>query len=373
MNTLYTQFKQALKREKQSITTYYNNVTYPCLYRKVNDKEDKEYLTIYYEKDIPIQQGQLLSHGGKHFITLNKESVENDTYYKSSLLQCNLILPVVVNQVKNNIPCYAYNMTSPMIISNDIINTLDGKCEVITENTTTTNNILLESIYNVMGGYFKVQNKHDISGISHIFIERTAKPPENYGFDMITDATEYIEGTTTIVSTQATINDVIDDTASIEFTSSDTLIAIVDTKGIITFIKSGSVVITARWVQKNLSDTVNLTVKADVPVLKNTFTLKCSNTANQIYIGSNRTFTASLRDGSGVGVPFTPVWSYNWNGMLSSKFTITTIATTIVGDNKIKIAVVDDVALLGKTGTVTCTTSDGLYSQSVVVTIMSGM
>ena len=99
------------------------------------------------------------------------------------------------------------------------------------------------------------------------------------------------------------------------------------------------------------------------------FILVCSNPNNQVTAGSTggRSFTASMYDGDGLEVTFTPVWTFDWNSMATSNFTVTYPSTY-----KCKIAVKDSMSLLGKTFIVTCTTDDGIYTKSILMTIVSG-
>ena len=370
MNTLQKQFRDSLKREGKDITTYYTSETIKCIFRKNNDNNSTDnHISIFYEVSAPIKQGQLLSYSGKHFITLNKESVENDTYYKSTLLECNLILPVVVNKVTHNIPCYMYDLTSNAIVGNDIIRYADGRVSLITESTDVVNNIKIETGFWIVGGYFELATMYNLNGITSIYLDRELMPQRVYAFDLTSSAIEYDVDTTTQLVPVPTIDGAIDNAATITYSSSNELIATVDLLGTVTFLAEGNVTITAAWKEQNLTDTIDLTVVAEVIVPENTFNLVCSNVNNEIVIGSTsgRIFTASMVDASGITVDFTPVWTFDWNGMATSNFTITYPSTY-----KCKVAVKDVMELIGKTFVITCTTSDGIYTKSIVMTLVSG-
>lgn len=373
MNTVYSQFQQALKREKKTITTFYDNLSYPCLFRKVNDKDEKEYLTIYYDKSTPIETGKLLTYGGKQFITLNKESVENDVYFKSSLIQCNTTLEIVVSQRKKYIPCYAGDLQSPTTVVTSVITTLDGKVELITESTDLINGIEFNTAFVILGGTYQIANKYIKSGLTHLYVERTTATPVKepvYELTLTTSNNQYQVGAITTFTANVTADGVLVDNPTLIWTSTNDTVATV-TNGVPTFFAIGSTTITVSYPDANKSASIDLTVVA-APVV-NTMTLVCSNSANEVAINSYRTFTATLKDAGGVGVPFTPVWTYNWNGMAASKFTITTVTSTVVGTNKIKIAIADDISLLNKPFDVICTTTDGLSTRSLTIKIVAGI
>lgn len=359
MNTVYSQFQQALKREKQYITTYYDNIQYPCLYRKVDDyKNTSNHIEIFYDITTPINQGQLLIRGGKAFIVINKESIENDTYYKSTIKECNLTVPVTIGGVVKQIPCYSYELNSAYTESNKIISIVDGSGEIITElivELSTTDYI--NTGLRIMGGYYKVANMYNLDGIVHLMIEREVMPADTYSFTLTSDATSYIEGETTQLTTMAMINDMQDTTATITYSSDAPNIATVDENGLITFLSVGNVVITATWVERELTDTVSFLVSADPNA--ESYTITITQSADLIAGGNTaRTFTPTLKDSADNVIEFTttPVWTFNYNGMPTSDFIIT------YSGNNCLIKVEENYDILGMTLRVICTTADGKWT-----------
>lgn len=367
MNTIYTQFQQALKREKQYITTYYDNMQYPCLYRKVDDyKNTSNHIEIFYDVATPIKQGQLLTHGGKAFIVINKESVENDIYYKSVIKKCNLTIPVIIGGVLKQIPCYSYELSSAYNISNNIIRFVDGKGEIITELIPElSNNIYINTGLRIMGGYFAVVNTYDIDGIVHIMLEKRVSPADTYSFTLTSDKTSYIAGDTTQLTALAMINYTQDTTATITYSSSNETIATVDDNGLVTFIGDGNATITATWVEQLLTDSVSFLVSAN-PSAKS-YTITITQSGELTVGGVVRTFYPTLRDNTGTVIPFptTPVWTFDYNGMPTSDFTIT------YDGNNCKIKVKENYDILGMTLRVICTTADGKWTGYIdaVVTV----
>ena len=84
------------------------------------------------------------------------------------------------------------------------------------------------------------------------------------------------------------------------------------------------------------------------------------STSGDLYVGftNPRTFIATLVDSSNTPIPFVPVWTFDYNGISESDFTITYV------DNQCKIKVMNNYDILGSFLRVICTTDDGLYSTS---------
>ena len=359
MNTVYSQFQQALKREKQYITTYYDNIQYPCLYRKVDDyKNTSNHIEIFYDVATPIKQGQLLTRGGKAFIVMNKESIENDSYYKSTIKECNLTIPVTIGGVVKQIPCYSYDLNSAYATSNNVLTIVDGNGELLTELIPELSaTAYIDKGFRIMGGYYKVANMYNLDGIVHLMIERDTMPADTYSFTLTSGATSYIEGEITQLVATANTNYEEDTTATITYTSSDKTIATVDSTGLVTFIGVGNVVITATWTEQSLTDSVSFLVSADPNA--ESYTISISQSGDLIAGGNTaRTFTPTLKDGAGNVISFstTPVWTFNYNGMPTADFTIT------YSGNNCLVKVKENYDLLGTALRVICTTADGKWT-----------
>lgn len=369
MDTLKRQFNNAIKREGKTITSYYKQEEFQCIFRRnSNTNSTEEHLTILYDVSNNIYQGQLLTYKDKHYLVLNQESIENDIYYKSSLLQCNLFLPVINNGVRLNIPCYIPDLTSPTVINGSVLSTLDGVGMILTESTDIINKISIsgDTVYNILGGWFKVVNRYVKDNISRISIERTVQPNFTYSFELTSESDTFMVGESTTLTPIAKIDNIIDPTATITYESSDNTIATVNSNGVVQFISAGVTTITATWVEQNKTAVLSLTVKEEV--VEENYTFKITTPLPlQLKLGSSKKFTPSLTDSNEIEQPFTAVWSFNYNGMAQSYFTIT------YSGNICTIKVSEDAwDLIDKNLTVIATTSDGKYTASVNVVIASG-
>lgn len=365
MNTVYSQFKQALKREGKTITTYYTNETYPCLFRINKDKNrEEQFLTIFYDANTPIHQGQLLTYGGKIFITMNSESVENDIYRKSDLLECNTRVIVGINTIGYVVPCFSSDLKSPLPSEGKVITTIDGNIDLMTEDCELARNILINNRYVLMGGSYQVINKLYKAGIYYFYLQRITMAEPVYTFDLTSSGIEFKVDETTQVTALPYVDNITDPLATITYTSSDDTIATVDSNGVVTFISGGEVTITATWVEQNLSDTITFTVKEDTPTSYIiTITGDWENDSTKLGLTYNA--TATMKDNLGNPVVMTnPVYSLNTN--YSGK-----VVLTDNGDGTATIKV-DSKAydLVGNQYILTCMDMGSGFSNSVTLTIV---
>lgn len=368
MNTVKNQLMDSLKREGKTIETYYTKEKFRCIFRKNRDNNSTtEHITIYYETTAPVKQGQLLTFLSKEYLVLNKESVENDTYFRSSLLECNLKIPVTINYIPYQIPCYAYKLSSAKVIEGDVLTTLDGNGEIITEATEPIININIsgDKVMRIMGRWFKVINAYNLNGIGHIFTEITTAQPDDYKL-LLTVANTNVEIDTTSQITALTLNrDEVVENQIITFSSSDTSIAIVNTNGIVTFLKNGTVVITGTWVEKNLTNAISYTVTGGV--IQYNYTMTITPSGSLSVGGIARTYRPKLFNENNIELTgWTATWSFNYGtDIMADRFIV-----TYDGNNcLVKVASDTDYNLVGKTIVLTCTDEASNTTKSYSVKI----
>ena len=292
MDTLKRQFKDALKREGKSIITYYNRDVIPCIFRMNEDGNNPtDRSRIYYDVSAPIKQGQIIEYRGKKYITINQETAENDIYYKSSIVECNAELKWRVENVIYKMPFFAGNLISPMPDTNNIISLIDGNVEVITEDNQRSRLLTLNAEVEMLGGVYQVVNYLYKNGLTYLYVKRTqgtVTPPE-YAINIIGDSIfDIVETQSAILTVETTIDGEVAPDPTITWTSSDESVATI-ADGTLTLLEVGTAIITATWIEGNVSTTLEITVTDSTPVASYTIQITHTGNATIIIGGSNKT------------------------------------------------------------------------------------
>lgn len=326
-------FEETMKREGQILKTYYSGTEFRAFFRIRNDNENqRETIVIYYDVTAPIHSGTLVMIGYGVFLALNKETVENDVYYKSTMIKCNGIYNDNDGSV-SNVPFYSDNVKSSLEVGNNVITMLNGNVELLTEENTISKKIDLGQTFNEFGRTFKVTNLYTIDGITHIIGEVNANVEPNFVYAIVINGnpTESIKPNETIqLSATPYINGSETTGATFNWTSSDNELAIVDNTGKVTSLSEGTVKITATWIEKDVSEFVYITIaNENVPptpiynysIVGNT-NLKC---------GYTRTYTFSITDSEGETINNI---DSQWNIVADFE-----VKQTILDDKRIKLQV----------------------------------
>lgn len=160
-----------MQREGRIVTTYTGGTEFRAFFRIRDDHENQRESTImYYDVTAPVSPGTLVRIKNNIFLALNRETTENDTYYKSMLIKCNGIFNENTGKIQN-IPFYSNNMKSSVSIGNSTISMLNGNIEAITEENSLSKQIGINQYFNEFGRTFRVINKYTMNGIIYIIAE----------------------------------------------------------------------------------------------------------------------------------------------------------------------------------------------------------
>ena len=291
-------FEETMKREGQILKTYYNDTEFRAFFRIRNDNENqRETIIIYYDISAPVHSGTLVMIGKEVFLALNKETVENDVYYKSTMIKCNGIFNDNDGSV-SNVPFYSDNVKSSLEVGNNVITMLNGNVELLTEESTISKNVKLGQTFNEFGRTFKVTNLYMIDGITHIIGEVYSDIKPNFVYSIVINNipnTNIKPNETVQLSAIPCVNGSETTGATFNWISGDNSIATVDNTGKVTSLSEGTVKISATWIEKDVSEFVYITVaNEDVPPVQ-TYKYSISGNTNLKY-SYKRTYALSVID-----------------------------------------------------------------------------
>lgn len=331
-------FKSTMKREGQILTTYSSGTKFRAFFRIRNDNENqRETIVIYYDVTAPVHSGTLVMIGDGVYLALNKETVENDVYYKSTLIKCNGVYNSN-DGVINNVPFYSDNMKSKVSIGNNIISMLNGNIEILTEENSLSKQIKIDASFNEFDRTFKVTNKYTIDGITHLICEVDLDRTPTFVYSV------HIEGVPsteikpdTIIKLEAVpyVNGHTTTGATFDWTSSDHSIAVVDGTGQVTCLSEGTVTISVIWIEKDVSDDIQIMIaNTEIPVIPN-YNYNISGRA-ELKCGISRTYTLYVTDDFGNDVDYK---DFTWN--IISDFAV----DQNIDGNRIELCVDDEDAI----------------------------
>lgn len=331
-------FESTMKREGQILTTYSSGTEFRAFFRIRNDNENqRETIVIYYDVTAPVHSGTLVMIGNGVYLALNKETVENDVYYKSTLIKCNGVYNSN-DGVINNVPFYSDNMKSSVSIGNNIISMLNGNIEILTEENSLSKQIKIDASFNEFDRTFKVTNKYTIDGITHFICEVDADRTPTFVYSVHIEGVPNAEvkpDSSLKLSAISYVNDHITTGATFNWTSSDHSVAIVDDTGKVTCLAEGTVKISVTWIEKDVSDDIQITIaNTEIPVTPN-YNYNISG-RTELKCGISRTYTLYVTDDLENDVDYK---DFTWN--VISDFTV----DQNIDGNKIELCVDDENAI----------------------------
>lgn len=297
-NAAKTQFERTMKREEKTVTTYTGGTEFRAFFRTRDEHENqRETIIMYYDVTAPVRPGTLIMMGYGVFLALNRETVENDIYYKSILIKCNGVFNENSGKI-HNVPFYSDNMKSSVSVGNSVLKMLNGNIEAITEENSLSKQIDVNQYFNEFGRTFKITNKYVMDGIVHLICEVEADQKIDFVYTIQIDGISNSSvSVNSVIQLEVTpyINDNPTTGATFDWKSSDNSIATVDGTGKITGISEGEVQITVTWVEKDVSETINITVvNADIPVVPE-YTYRILGDP-ELECGFSNTYTLEVKD-----------------------------------------------------------------------------
>ena len=260
-NTVFTAFSDCLNREGTIIYDYKTNMPYTVLFRRNNDKNNMiNHTRIFYPLLTDIRAGQLITYNHENYIVLNKETAENSVYYKSSLLKTNAIIKRFKDGLQTIIPVYSSDVDSALANSGEVLSLVDGNVQMIADNQGAAAQLYINDEFYAIGGYWEINNIINKDGILSIYSKTTSRPSNNNLTLTINADDSYTVGTEVHLATTAKYGDMTITNADVIWSVDNADISTIDTDGTLHCNGTGTVTVTATWLNENITTTKQITI-----------------------------------------------------------------------------------------------------------------
>lgn len=365
------QFDAVMKRECIAVTDYYDGKSYNVFFRRNNKGNTPQgKLRFYYAQDTSIAVGTIFTLKGIHYLVTSQDANESDIYYTSIAIRCDTTFDVPVNTGGVvTVPCVTIKNEYTLSQSSSV-NLVDGSITVYTGDNPYTRNIAINDGYYNFGGYYKVANTVYNDGLAYVYMTKEATPQsDNFllTYNGVTSV-DMAESSTYQLSYTATKNGTVVESPTLSYISNNDGVATVDSNGLLSFISTGTVSITATWTDggnATCTTTFTVTNSGDIPpATVGTVTISGRTDLMNTY---SRTYTATYTDvdGNDVSSNYNSVWS------VEADFDTSNLVLDTSTQNKVKISV-DNENLVNSSFTLKVVDSEGLYTPAVLVITIVG-
>lgn len=368
-NITERQFDATMNRERIVITDFFDsNITYEAFFRRNNRGTNPQgKLKLYYAKETPIHIGTIFVLNGEIYIVNSQDSIESDIFFTSMAVKCDVTFVVNSNGEYKDIPFTV--VSDKFTVNQGIISVVDGNVIMYTQDNDIARSIKINNEYYAFGGYYKVGNNFFNNGLAYFYLERQTMPHDDYAitYNGVTSF-DMNDSTTYQLSYTVTNNGNVVENPTIKYSSSDETIATVDSNGVMTMLKEGTVDITATYSIASVTTTMTIS-NSSTPSLDYTMEIVTSSNSYSIKVdGSYKTFIVKYYNSEGIEITSDVianktkadyVWSAWCEGVDLTNNTnfVTWLNGSTVNQMKIKLA--DDRSYIGKTLTIKCVT-DGI-------------
>lgn len=304
MNTLEKQWNHAYRTQKTEVT--YKGVTQYVVFRKYDDTNTvKNRMKIFYPKDSLLDVGKLFVYKNAYYLIVNKETDENDIYYKSEVHKADFTIPKLGNYYDLHCVVNTSGLESSVSASNSVMTIETGQVELWTSSESIvvapmSSPVLGKFYWNGRYQEIKVVNTYQDKGIFRIYAELATLTTGTDLYNL--SITSNIKASYNLDEVPAIQSEWIPKSngktitcQTLEFTSSDESKAIIDRDGVITFLSTGDVTFIVYWKEMNFSSTVSVNISDN-----SSYILKYNGLNTYEYSDSANTMQLSWTPNDGV-------------------------------------------------------------------------
>ena len=359
MINLNRKFEQQLNREATTVSDYFNDTTTGrMLFRRTNRGTNPQgKLHCYFKQTEPLGIGSVIVMKGQPYVIISdKDFDESNAVYSAIAQKTNVII--------NGIP-FVVDTATYGEAQGSIFTQVDGDVIIYTGFNTTANKIKVNDYINSFGNAYQVSNKFVKENIIYIHLKQTTATPDHYEitYNGVTSF-DINDGTTYQLSYTVTNNGNPVYKPTITYSSSDETIATVDSNGLMTMLKEGTVDITASYSTASVTTTMTI-ADSSVPSV----TMEIYSSVYELKVGgSYRGIEVKYYNSEGIDITTETIANktredYAWSAWCEGvDLTNDTSFVKWVNGNTVnqkRIKLLDDRSYLGKTMTIKCVT-DGV-------------
>ena len=240
MIDLNRKFEQQLQRESTTVSDFFNDtITCKMLFRRTNRGTNPQgKLHCYFKQTEPIGIGSVIVMKGQPYVIISDKDFDESNAVYSAIAQ-------KTNVTINGIP-FVVDTATYGEAQGSIFTQVDGDVIIYTGYNTIANKIKVNDYITAFGNAYNVSNKFVKENIIYIHLKQTTVVPDHYEivYNGVTSF-DIKESTTYQLSYTVTNNGNPVYNPTITYSSSDETVATVDSNGLMTMLKEGSVNITA--------------------------------------------------------------------------------------------------------------------------------
>ena len=299
------QFDATMKRECITVNDYYDSTkTYNVFFRRSRRGSNPQgKVRIYFSQDTPISIGTMFVLKGDTYVVTSRDGDESDIFYTSIAIKCDTSFNVFSNAESRYVSIPFITLSDKFTLSsNSSISMVSGAVVIYTGDNPYSREVEIGKKYYNYGGYYEVDNTFYNNGLAYVYMTRTVKTPDTYtlSYNGVTSL-DMKDATTYQLSYTAIKNDILVDSPTLTYVSSDNTIATVNDTGLMTLLKEGNVKITTTWTDGNnttCETTIVITNSGVEPEPTPTITTKVYTVDDYIIIGGgNKKLTLKFYNG----------------------------------------------------------------------------